>query len=143
MGNVSEFTRRQTRTAKVIETSPEKTKNPAMETEVKSTKLQDVTTFIFQQLSEGEICRFGEGWITRCPECDNLISISSEFKTFGIKDKDMWRLAPSLSCPNDECNWHRSIVIDPEEFEEVDEEDFSTEEEEGEVIITTDEGVEA
>jgi hypothetical protein len=104
---------------------PVKVKNPAMNTNIQSTKLQDVSAFLFNQLIPGEICRFGEGWLTKCPECEKLIFINSEFKTFSIKGKDCWRLAPSLICPNDDCNWHSSIVIEPEEeIEEVEEEEI-------------------
>lgn len=102
--------------------------NPVMATNVQSVKLKDVSSYLFDQLVPGEICRFGAGWITRCPECESLVATSNEFKTFGVKNKETWRLAPSLSCPNDECSWHRSVVIEPEQEIDTDEEETIEEE---------------
>lgn len=118
--------------------------SPAMATNIQSTKVKDVSSFLFNQMIAGEICRFGDGWLTRCPECSTLIVTSGEFKTFSMKNKETWRLAPSLSCPSDDCDWHRSVVIEPEEDIEMEEAaGEETEEAEATTEATATEGAQA
>lgn len=132
MGTITPITRTSaaTQATPTAAATASKSTIPAMAVNIKSVKLKDVSSFLFEQLIEGEICRFGDGWITRCPECQNLIATSSEFKTFGMRNKETWRLAPSLSCPNTECSWHRSVVIEPEEKVDISEEEEPIEENE-------------
>jgi phenolic acid decarboxylase len=84
------------------------------ETMILTGKFTEITNFLFQQLAPGEICRFGNGWLLKCPDCENLVKLDDTYKTFSTQSRDHYRITPSFVCPNEKCNYHRMVTISPE-----------------------------
>jgi hypothetical protein len=85
-------------------------------------KMAEVTSFLLEQMGIGEVCRFGTGWVFRCPKCKEFIFTDEQYKTFSVSERDFYRVSPSVCCPHDDCDWHQYIVVEPEFEVEIEEE---------------------
>lgn len=110
MGDVATIKNTETEAAAAEETKSDPKEAIGLGTE----RMSEVTNWLLEQIRDGEICRFGPGWIFLCPKCDTMIFTDEQFKTFSAPDRNFYRIAPSVKCPNESCDWHKMIVIDPE-----------------------------